>query len=149
MQADWALVLQGDDIERILSSADTSSCELPEWIEQKLDERGIKRNMVVRRSRLNQTYAYQIMAGLRRASRDKLMQICFGMGLDVDDACELLEVGHVNRLNPTNRRDIIIAYCLDRGLDVSECDDLLWRYGEATLVTEEATHKNPAAGRDN
>lgn len=150
MQADWALVLQGDSIEEVLGHAETSSQELPDWIERKLAERGIKRNVVVRRSRLNQTYAYQIMAGLRRASRDKLVQLCFGMGLSVDEACELLEVGSVNRLNPTCRRDIIIAYCLDHGLDVTECDDLLWRYGESTLVSEDAAaHKNPAVGRDN
>ena len=72
-----------------------------------------KKNVVVRRSRLNQTFAYQIMAGMRHPSRDKLVQLCFGMRLDEEKASELLERGDCAALRPFVRRDVIIAFCLN------------------------------------
>ena len=94
----------------------------------------MKKNLVVRRSRLNQTFAYQIMAGMRHPSRDKLIQLCFGMRLNQDEANELLERGGMSALRPYNERDVIIGFCLDRYLEVSVCDDLLWGLQKQTVT---------------
>ena len=105
------------------------------WAADLIKSRGLVRSEVIRRSRLNQTFAYQILSDARHASRDKLIQLAFGMALGIDECCELLERGGVNALSTCSRRDVVIAYCLDRGLDVATCDDILWDLGERTLVS--------------
>jgi len=84
-------------------------------------------------SRLNPTFAYQIMSGTRHASRNKLIQLAFGLGLDIDESCDLLERGGSSALCPSCCRDAAIAYCLERSLGVDACDDLLLDLGEKTI----------------
>lgn len=131
----WHMVRQGSGtLEEVLDSAELDDRSFSAWVTDELASRGMKKNIVVRRSRLNQTFAYQIMAGMRSPSRDKLIQLCFGMRLDEATGSELLERGGSAALRPYVRRDVIIAFCLERGMDISACDDLLWGLGEETLT---------------
>lgn len=133
--------------DKKLSAADALACapldgkSFAAWVAQTLETKGIKRNAAVHDSHLNQTFAYQIISGSRNASRDKLIQLAFGMRLGIRAACELLERGGANALTPSCSRDVLIAFALDRGLSVLECDDLLWSMGERTLVTRGAARR--------
>lgn len=135
MADEWQ-VLRRDakSLDEILAAASIDDRSFSAWITDELAKRGLKKNVVVRRSRLNQTFAYQIMAGMRHPSRDKLIQLCFGMKLDETEASELLERGGSSALRPYCRRDVIVAFCLNRHLEVSACDDLLWGLGEETFT---------------
>jgi len=131
----WQIVQQGNKtLQEVLAEASLDDRTFASWISDELARRGLKKNAVVRRSRLNQTFAYQIMAGMRRPSRDKLIQLCFGMRMNEVEACELLERGGASALRPYDRRDVIVAFCLNRQLEVSACDDLLWGLGEETFT---------------
>jgi len=135
MQDRWAFIRgTRKGLSGVLQQMVPDQRDLRAWIDDALLAADLPKNVVVHRSQLNQTYAYQIMAGQRQPSRDKLIQLCFGMGLGVDDACDLLEHGEVSALRPAVRRDVVIAYCLDRGLDLATCDDFLWSLGEKTLA---------------
>lgn len=139
MDNQWQFMQESTGTLRdVLAAASLDERPFSAWINDQLSERGLKKNIVVRRSHLNQTFAYQIMAGMRHPSRDKLIQLCFGMRLDKWEACDLLERGGASALRPFDRRDVIIAFCLDRHLEISACDDLLWGLGEATLTREGA-----------
>lgn len=138
MDDSWHIVHeQSATLEDVLGKARLDDRSFSEWVNEELALRGMKKNLVVRRSRLNQTFAYQIMAGMRHPTRDKLIQLCFGMLLDETEASELLERGEASALRPYNRRDVIIAFCLNRHLEISVCDDLLWGLGEQTLTRRE------------
>lgn len=136
MRSEWDFIRNNE-----VSLVDALACVCPdirllsEWINQELTVRGLRRRDVVRDSRLNQTFCYQIIAGTRRASRDKLLQLAFGMHLNIDSACELLERGGSNALRPNVPRDVIVAFCLERRMNIDACDDLLWAQGEQTLVS--------------
>jgi len=131
----WQIVQQGNKtLQEVLAEASLDDRTFASWISDELARRGLKKNAVVRRSRLNQTFAYQIMAGMRRPSRDKLIQLCFGMRMNEVEACELLERGGASALRPYDRRDVIVAFCLNRQLEVSACDDLLWGLGQETFT---------------
>ena len=135
MDNTWQFVQEGNGtLQDVLASAQLDDRTFSAWISDELARRGMKKNLVVRRSRLNQTFAYQIMAGMRHPSRDKLIQLCFGMRLNEVEACELLERGGSAALRPYHHRDVIIAFCLNRGMEVSACDDLLWGLGEETVT---------------
>ena len=136
MRSEWDFIR---DDARSVADALALACPddrtLPQWVAAHLEAAGLRRSDVVRESRLNQTFCYQIIAGTRRASRDKLLQLAFGMRLGVDDACELLERGGAAALRPFCARDVVVAFCLERHLGIDSCDDLLWSLGESTLVS--------------
>lgn len=142
MEDNWGFMTGGtDSLQEVLASTQLDERSFAEWVGDELASRGMKKNMVVRRSRLNQTFAYQIMAGMRHPSRDKLIQLCFGMRLSVREAAGLLERGEVSPLRPYVRRDVIIAFCLERNLELSACDDLLWNMGEATITSRDGARR--------
>ena len=86
----WEILTEDAPLESVLSEMVPDERSLGRWIVELIEERGLDRRAVIRRSRLNQTFAYQILAGTRNPSRDKLVQLAFGLQLDVDDCSELL-----------------------------------------------------------
>ena len=138
MEADveepWYAITHDADLDEVLAHAFLDERDLSAWARDSMAASGMPRNEAIHRSRLNQTFAYQILAGTRHASRDKLLQLAFGMRLDIRDASELLERGGACRLRPDNRRDLIVAYALHHGVGIEQCDDLRWAHGERTIM---------------
>lgn len=133
MRDGWEFVRCSTDIRSTLAQASWDTRDFSTSISDYLARKGVGKGPVVRRSRLNPTFAYQIMSGERHASRNKLIQLAFGLGLDIDESCDLLERGGSSALCPFCCRDAAIAYCLERNLGVDACDDLLWDLGEKTI----------------
>lgn len=130
----WEFVEQGsDNLERILRYIPPQR-PFVEWLGWLIKQKGLRKADVARRSRLNRTFAYQIMSGKRHASRNKLIQLAFGMGLSITTTNELLERSGHNRLDPHNKRDVVIAYCLVHALDVGVCNEHLLREGLEMLM---------------
>lgn len=142
MEADvedsWHGIAHGAALDEVLACASLDERDLSAWARDSMAAGGVSKNDAIHRSRLNQTFAYQILAGTRHASRDKLLQLAFGMRLGINDASELLERGGVCRLRPVCRRDIIVAYALCHRMGVEECDDLLWAHGEQTIMSDKS-----------
>lgn len=134
----WDFLTGANSAEEALARIEADERPLGAWLLDVTAARGLNRSSVIRRSRLNQTFAYQIFAGLRQPSRDKLIQLAFGLGLGIEEACELLERGGTSALRSTCPRDVVVAFCLDRHLDISACDDVLWSLGQRTLVQPDA-----------
>ena len=137
----WDKLMRKESAAEALAACEPDEQSFADWLAGALAKCGRARNEVIYASRLNQTFAYQIMAGTRHASRDKLIQLAFGLRLRFDEASELLVRGGVNPFVPSCRRDVAIAWCLERGLSVAECDDVLWAAGERTLLTPEPRSK--------
>ena len=134
MEDSWHAIARASDLDEVLACASFDERDLSAWARDCLAASGMPRNDAIHRSRLNQTFAYQILAGTRHASRDKLLQLAFGMRLGIRDASELLERGGACRLRTDCRRDLIVAYALHHGMGVEQCDDLLWAHGERTIM---------------
>jgi hypothetical protein len=105
MEADvedsWYAIARDADLDEVLSRAALDERDLSAWARDRMATAGVPRNDAIHRSRLNQTFAYQILAGTRHASRDKLLQLAFGMQLGIRDASELLERGVRAACGPT------------------------------------------------
>ncbi len=135
-----------EELMQMLSSADTLEqywketqderldMSLASYLHQLLQQYGLKKNEVINRSGLNQIYAYQIFAGTKQPSRDKLIALVFAFPLTCMDAQRLLRVGGVSELYPRIKRDSIILFGLQKGLSVQELDDLLFEMGEHTIL---------------
>ena len=134
MVGTWDELIDSDyELSELLERVVLDARSLKEWLRDYLEAHGLTKSKVVRESRLNQTFAYQIMAGTRRASRDKLIQLAFGMHMNVAATNDMLERAELSALRTSCARDIVIAYCLHHQYNLSTCDDMLWRRGMSTL----------------
>ncbi len=103
------------------------------YLQQLLDEKGLKRIDVIHEAGLNETFGYQIFQGQRNASRNKILQLIFAMKLSLTEANRLLQTAGINELYCKNRRDAIIMFCLDKEYALQKTDEELYRFGEATI----------------
>ncbi len=106
---------------------------LSEYLQELLDEHHLRRVDVIRAAGLNETFGYQIFMGKRGASRDKILQIAFAMGLTLRECNRVLKLAGANELYCKNKRDAIIIFCLDKGYSLQKTDEELYRFNEATI----------------
>lgn len=69
---------------------------------------------------MNRGYCYEIMSGKspKNNSRDKIIQLCFGFTLTVDEAQQLLKKSGYAPLYARDTRDSIIIFCLQHQISV-------------------------------
>lgn len=130
--------LQNEDkIEEYLSDYNNEFMDLSvaEYLEEMLKKYSLEKSEVINKSKLNQIYGYQIFSGVKGSpSRDKLLQIVFGMGLELKETQRLLKIAGVNELYPRGKRDSIIIFAINKKLSITECDDLLYDMNEKTIL---------------
>ena len=68
--------------------------------------------------------------GTRKPTKDKLLQLCFGLKATVEEANRILVIADAGGLYGKNRRDCIIIFALDKGLSLNETNELLYELGE-------------------
>lgn len=122
-----------ESLDEYLDTHSFAQTDLPQYLEELLRRKGLKRSRVVRMADLNDTFGYQIFCGQRHASRNKLLQICFAMALDEVEANRVLRLGGAASLNPKIRREAIIVFCLKRGTSLQKVNEELYRLGEDTI----------------
>ena len=91
---------------------------------------------VIKRAAIERTYGHQLFNGTRNPSRDKVIQLAFGLGLDPEGAQQLLRVARRNALYPKIKRDAAILYCLENRKAFLDAQCLLESLG-LTLLGEE------------
>lgn len=79
----------------------------------------------IRRSGLDRTYCYQIFSGTRKPSRDKLLAICFALGLHADEVQGLLKATGYAALYPRLQRDSIILFALEHHYPLIQLNEVL------------------------
>jgi hypothetical protein len=110
-----------------------SKMALPECLSWLLYQYDMKKSDVINQSGVNQIYAYQIFAGTKNPSRDKLIAFMFGYMLSVDDGNMLLESAGLSDLYPRDKRDAVIIFGLNNKLSIDEVDDLLFELNLETI----------------
>lgn len=88
---------------------------------------------LVLKTGIERSYLYQILKGRRIPSREKVLRLCIGAGLPLEEAQRVLELGKFGVLYPRDRRDAILIFALRSGLDATETDCLLDQFGEDPL----------------
>ena len=62
------------------------------------EARGLEPGQVVKASSIERSYGNRLFSGMRRPSRDTVLQLAFGLGLSADEAQQLLKIAHVLHL---------------------------------------------------
>ncbi len=94
-----------------------------------LEKYGVEKAEVIRRSGQSQGYMYQVFAGQRQPSRDKLLALIFGFELPLSEAQKLLRTSGFRELYPRDRRDAMIIHALEHKNTVSDLNLLLHKNG--------------------
>lgn len=113
-----------------------------EYLEELLDEKGLTIGEVGETTGLGYTYVYRIVKPdipnpIKDPSRDRLLMLAFGMGLDLRETKRVLEVAGKNPLYPKSKRDSIILLCIRDGLTLAQANEQLTKHGEPTLPPDE------------
>lgn len=99
-----------------------------------LDKKGLTKAELARNSGMSSVYLYQLLGGRRSPSRDRMICLCIGLRCTPDEAQELLRQSRFAALYPKVRRDAIICFGLERGMDINKINDLLYENEEETLI---------------
>ncbi len=99
-----------------------------------IKDKGMQKSKVVARSGLNRVYGYQILSGKRVPSRDKLIALCFGLMLDLDETNVLLKYYGFAPLYSRNKRDSVIIFAITNKKSVFTANELLFDNGFEILT---------------
>lgn len=111
--------------------------DLKDYILNLLQEKKLTIAKVSRRGQMSDSYLYKLNQGVKEnPSRNKVIQICFGFALNADESQRLLNIAGVGILYPRVRRDSIIIHCLEKHIDILECDKMLEEAGDKTILRE-------------
>ena len=95
--------------------------------------KGLNEQLQQQSAQLDRVYGHQIFTGRYHPSRDKVIQLAFGFGLDEAEAQTLLKVARKPELYPKVERDAAILYCLHGGKTLIETQILLSELGLVLL----------------
>lgn len=104
--------------------------DLYELINFYIAKKGLKPNEVVKKSGINRTYAYEIIGGKtkKNISRDKVIMLCFGLALNVDEAQQMLKKSGYAPLYARDTRDSIIIFSLEHRISILDTNFKLADY---------------------
>lgn len=83
---------------------------------------------VIIRAQIDRTYGHQLFNGTRNPSRDKALQLAFGLQLSVEETQSLLCAASKNPLDPRSRRDAVILFALKEHWGMMDVQEALDQY---------------------
>ena len=110
---------------------------LREHLELLMESTGISKGDVIKRGGLDSSYGYQLFRGIKHPSRETVIQLAFGFSLSVEEAQKLFTRARTGVLYARDRRDSVIMFALNKGLTMSEANDLLYANGLRTIGSSE------------
>lgn len=126
----WARLFQAASVDAFLDE-NKDACALPafsEYITELCAAKGQKPEWVIRRGNLDNSYGHRLFSGARNPSRDTVLQLAFGFGLNADEAQQLLRVANAAPLHPKVKRDAVVAYCLAHRQTLEDAQCALFNY---------------------
>ena len=99
--------------------------------------KNVKPEHIIIKSGIERTYGHQLFNGRCKPSRDKVIQLAFGFKASYYEAQEILKAARKSLLHPKIKRDAVIIYALNRGLDASYVQTTLHELGLPVLGKED------------
>lgn len=124
----WGRLFSSPSVKSFMTAGDEYT-ELPglsDYITELCSAGSVKPEVVIRRANIERSYGHRLFRGSRNPSRDTVLQLAFGFGMDVKDAQQLLKVARHAALHPKVRRDAVIAFGLENGWSVIETQQCLY-----------------------
>lgn len=99
-----------------------------------MNAREMKSAVLFMRSGIGSVYGYQILNGIRRPKREKVLCLSLGLELTLEETQKLLHAGGYAPLYVKNTRDCVVTYAICNRLNVEQTNAMLFEYDEETLI---------------
>lgn len=104
-----------------------------ELLAELYEKKDFSKAALARKAGMSEVYLHQVFAGRRNPSRDRLLCLCVGMGLNLEETQRMLKRAACAPLYPKLRRDAIVTHGILHGLSLNEINDKLFVENEKTL----------------
>jgi hypothetical protein len=91
---------------------------------------------VITDAHIERNYGRQIFFGERSPSRDMVIKLAFGFGLDLDEAQYLLKIAGHKLFDGRDERDYTIMYALVHNYGIISVDKTLYELNKPTLMNK-------------
>lgn len=99
-----------------------------------LEQHHLEKAKVIQVSGISRTYAYQILQGEKNPSRDKILALSLAAGMGLKNINQCLKLAGMNALYEKVRKDAIILFALNKKLNITEINELLYEMGEEPFI---------------
>lgn len=106
---------------------------ITELLSELYDHQNISKAELARRASMSEVYLHQLFSGRRKPSRDKLLCLCIGMELTIDETQRLLKEAAYAQLYPRIRREAIIYHGIVHHTPLDEINDKMFEENEKAL----------------
>ena len=110
-----------------------SERSISELLTELYEKKSISKAALARKAGISEVYLHQVFAGRRNPSRDRLLCICVGLGVTLEETQRLLTQASYAQLYPKIKRDAIISHGIVHHTELNEINDKLFAEGEKTL----------------
>lgn len=121
----WVRLFKAPSVTGYLTEQEEQLPAFADYIKQCCESRGEKPEQIIRRSDIDSSFGHRLFAGKRNPSRDTVLQLAFGFGMNVEQTQQLLKVARASLLHPKVRRDAVIAWCLHNGKTIIQAQEIL------------------------
>lgn len=123
------------NIDRYLKdNQDQFSCmEAADFLIELFEKRHLSKAELAKRAGISEVYLHQVFSKRRKPSRDRLLCICLGMQVSLEEVQRLLQQAVYAQLYSRIRRDSIIIFGIIHHMSVAEINDKLYFENEETL----------------
>lgn len=109
------------------------SRSVTELLAELYEHQNISKAELARRAGMSEVYLHQLFSGRRKPSRDKLLCLCIGMELTLDETQRLLKEGAYVQLYPRVKREAIICHGIIHHTPLDAINDKLFEEEEKAL----------------
>ena len=106
---------------------------LSDYLCIKIEEKGLTKAGIIKKSEINEIYGYQILSGKRVPSRNKLLSICIGAEFSISEINDALKISEFSPLSPKKKRDSIIIFCIKNKYPIWKINEELYDHDFQTL----------------
>ena len=110
--------------------------EFNEYINNLCAQKDISPKEVIKKSDIERNYGHQLFKGIRKPSRDKVIQLAFGFELSYEETQKLLAVARKSALYAKIERDAVIIYALKHKYNIQDVQLTLYELSIPLLGDE-------------
>lgn len=88
-------------------------------------EKGLVKEHIFQRAEMDPSFGHQIFRGVRRPSREKMLQMAMGFPLTLEETQQMLLLGNKRLLHPRIMRDAALIFALQKKLSFMQIQELM------------------------
>lgn len=130
------IVNSRNDLYKLMDEVQSERLELDlsDFFNIVMSKKNLTPAQIVKKSNLQNTYAYQIISGERKhPSRNKLLALAFAMELTLEETQQMLKAARLPVLYPRIRQDLVVIFALKERYALFDVNEILMDLGEEPL----------------